>query len=84
MIISTQELAAMYKFIGLRLQRAGFLMLATDYRYVSNLVRETRDIPHLVGELRRNLNRGQEYLESERRNATLHVMASTLERIGRI
>lgn len=79
--MSIQELAVMYKFIGLRLHRAGYIMLSVDYRYVSGLVRESRDTPHLVAELRRNLNRGSEYLESEKRNATLHVMASTLERI---
>lgn len=85
---SRQSSDQVYYGIGWKLHHAGHVLLATDYHHVADLIREESnpqyrrkfDIQRLVGELRRNLNRGQEYLESEKRNATLHVMAKTLER----
>ena len=88
--MNTQDLAQSYYGIGWRLQRAGYPLLASDYHYVADLIRKETNplyqqecnVPqHLVGELRRNLNRGSKYLESDKRNATLHVMAKTLERM---
>lgn len=79
--MNTQELAQDYRTIGQRLARAGYIGLAADYGYVSGLIQRSRNYARLVGELRRNLNRSDGYAESDKRNATLHIMAKTLERV---
>lgn len=78
------DLAQRYDAIGRRLHDIpAYQGLGIDYQYVARLIREERDIPHLIGELRRNLNRSQNYFGCQRRNKALHVMAKTLERVSK-
>lgn len=78
------DLAQRYDAIGKHLRDIpAYQGLGIDYQYVARLIREESDMPHLIGELRRNLNRSRNYFGCQRRNKALHVMAKTLERIER-
>lgn len=79
-------LSRYYKIIGQRLMKTErWQALGSDYGYVAELIEflpntKRLNMGYLIAQLRNNLNRSDEYLDSEKRNATLHVMAKTLER----
>ncbi len=85
---SLTSLAAHYRQIATNLQAVQgsdlTRLLSLDYDFVSHLLSDAlrkNRVETLIKQLRGNLNRRETYPECQKRNATLQVVAATIERI---
>lgn len=80
--MTIKQLIECYRWIGIRLLSfPEHDDLGRDYLYVAGLLATSGDRAQLIGELRRNLNRSKTYTGHQKRNATLQVLATTIERV---
>lgn len=80
-----RALFAQYRAIGERLhvqEEEPYRTYGFDYLYVAKLLRQSCfELPYLIGELRRTLNRPTIYPYSVERNRALRSIADTIERV---
>lgn len=75
-----EDLVQTYRTISNNLYNTKYSYLGADYGCASALLEKEEDINHAIGLLRRNLDRGGGYWESDIRNRTFQRIADTIER----